>query len=173
MAERATSTETFSRALDDAWAAIRRTIPRLGTERPRIGNPDLTYECCGDSDWVDSFWNGELWLAYAETGDRAFFDAARALRPYFVERLARPESHNHDLGFLYSLSVVADYKLTGDAEARRLGLAAADALILRYNPAGRFLQAWNARPGSPPDVERRYTGKIIVDCMENLALLCW
>ena len=103
------TTETFAQALSDAWAAIRRTIPRLGTERPRIGNPDLTYERCGDSDWVDSFWNGQLWLAYAETGDQAFFAAARAQRPYFVDRLARPASHNHDLGFLYSLSTVADY----------------------------------------------------------------
>jgi unsaturated chondroitin disaccharide hydrolase len=163
----------LAEALERALAGIRRTIPRLGSDRPRIGLPDLTYERCGDNDWVDSFWSGQLWLAYGETGDPVFLEAARRQRPYFAERLGRPESHTHDLGFLYTLSVVADHKLTGDPEARRLGLLAADALTKRFNPAGRFIQAWNAGPRTPPELRERLRGKIIVDCMENLALLCW
>lgn len=160
-------------ALDTAWGTIRRTIPRMGTDRPQIGKPDLTYARCGPSDWVDSFWSGQLWLAYEQTRDPAFRDAARAQRPYFVDRLNRPESHSHDLGFLYTLSVVADYKVTGDDEARRLGIAAADALTKRYNQKGRFIQAWNPSPRDPPEFAARKPGKIIVDCMENLALLYW
>src|SRR5690348_14393122 len=105
---------TIESALETAWGTIRRTIPKMGTDRPQIGNPDLTYARCGPSDWVDSFWSGQLWLAYEQTRDPVFFTAARAQRPYFADRLNRPESHSHDLGFLYTLSVVADYKVTGD-----------------------------------------------------------
>ena len=168
------ATDQFGGALDAAYASIRRTIPRMGTDRPSIGEAGgLTYIRCGDNDWVDSFWCGQLWLAWDETKDEAFFAAARAQRPYFAARLDRPASHNHDLGFLYSLTTVADYLLTGDREARALSLRAADALAGRFNRAGNFIQAWNAPAGSTPEEVRRRKGKIIIDCMMNLGLLFW
>ena len=167
-------TDQFGGALDAAYASIRRTIPKMGTDRPSIGEAGgLTYIRCGDSDWVDSFWCGQLWLTWDETKDEAFFAAARAQRPYFAARLDRPASHNHDLGFLYSLTTVADYLLTGDQEARALSLRAADALAGRFNRAGNFIQAWNAPAGSTPEEVRRRKGKIIIDCMMNLGLLFW
>jgi len=140
----------------------------MGTDRPRIGRADLTYERCGDSDWVDGFWSGQLWLAYDETQDAVFRDAARAQRPYFMRRLDRPESHDHDLGFLYSLSLVADYKLTGDEDACRGALRAARSLAGRYNANGRFIRAWNTW-----NDEMDNQGRVIIDCMENLGLLFW
>lgn len=163
----------YPAALDSAWQSIRRTIPRMGTDRPRIGLPDLTYQRCGPSDWVDGFWSGQLWLAYEQTGDVIFLNAARAQRPSFADRLNRPESHTHDLGFLYTLSAVADYIVTGESEARRMGITAAEVLAKRYNAAGRFIQAWNPWPTDTPEQAARKYGKIIVDCMENLALLYW
>lgn len=168
------ATAPFAWALDQAYASIRRTIPRMGTDRPSIGEVGgVSYIRCNDNDWVDSFWCGQLWLAWDETKDEAFFAAARAQRPYFAARLDRPKSHNHDLGFLYSLSTVADYLLTGDEEARMLSLRAANALAKRFNRAGNFIQAWNAPAGAPPEEVRRYKGKIIIDCMMNLGLLFW
>jgi len=92
---------TYSEALTQAFDIIRRTIPRMGTDRPAIGRDDLTYERCHDSHWVDGFWSGQLWLAYDETRDPVFLEAACAQCPYFIERLDRPQSHDHDLGFLY------------------------------------------------------------------------
>lgn len=163
MVKSAVATATMPQALNQALGTIRKTIPGMGSDRPKIGRLDLSYER-NDDDWVDGFWSGQLWLAYMETGDKVFLDAARRQKPYFVERLSRPESHTHDLGFLYSLSAVADYKLTGDAESCRMGLAAAESLARRYNPLGRFIRAWN---------EPQNEGKIIIDCMENLALLFW
>ncbi|MCA1667040.1 MAG: glycoside hydrolase family 88 protein [Thermomicrobia bacterium] len=160
-------------ALMRAWRTIARTIPRMGSDRPSIGLPDLTYTRCGPSEWVDGFWSGQLWLAYEETGEPLFFASARAQRPYFADRLSRPESHNHDLGFLYTLSAVADYKVTGDGEARWMAVAAADALLNRYHVAGRFIPAWNGTPRETPKQQYRKRGKIIIDSMENLALLYW
>jgi unsaturated chondroitin disaccharide hydrolase len=158
----------YSDTLAQAFDTIRRTIPKMGADRPCMGRADLTYERCDENNWVDGFWSGQLWLAYDETGDAVFLDAARAQRPYFIERLDRPESHDHDLGFLYSLSLVADYKLTGDSDARRGALRAADSLARRHNAHGHFIRAWN--PWSP-DIHNQ--GRIIIDCMENLGLLFW
>ena len=167
------SVQDFQQALDQAFATIHRTIPVMGTDRPCRGRPDLTYERCDDKNWVDGFWSGQLWLAYAETQDDFFFQAARQQRPYFLERLERPDSHDHDLGFLYSLSAVADFKLTGDEEARQMGLAAAESLASRYNPAGRFIRAWNPWYAADGSLIVENAGRIIIDCAENLGLLFW
>ena len=160
--------DCYADVLKQAFDTIRHTIPKMGTDRPCIGRDDLTYERCGDSHWVDGFWSGQLWLAYDETKDPVFMDAARQQRPYFIERLDRPESHDHDLGFLYSLSLVADYKLTGDEAACRFALHAAVALAGRYNAKGRFIRAWNDWGDATHN-----RGRMIIDCMENLGLLFW
>src|SRR5262245_49646315 len=81
-------------ARDQALQTIRRTIPRLGAARPEIGRPDLTYARCERHFWVEGFWSGQLWLAYAETGESLFREAARQQRPYFAERLALPHTHD-------------------------------------------------------------------------------
>ncbi len=54
----------------------------------------------------------------------------------------RIELDHHDLGFLYSPSTVADYKLTGSKEALEASLLAADKLMERYQEKGGFIQAW-------------------------------
>jgi unsaturated chondroitin disaccharide hydrolase len=158
----------FSQALQIAWDTIQRTVPKLDVHRPEIGQADLTYARSSDHSWVDGFWSGQLWLAYAVTRESFFLDAARQQRSYFLARLDRPETHDHDLGFLYTHSLVVEYKLIGDAQARQGALRAADALAKRYNGKGRFIRAWNEWPGKADN-----RGRIIVDCMENLALLYW
>jgi unsaturated chondroitin disaccharide hydrolase len=160
-------------ALTNALQTIRQTIPKMGMQQPRIGQADLTYIRCTDSDWVNSFWSGQLWLAFAHTGEATFADAARSQQAYFAGRLERPHSLDHDLGFLYSLSVVAEYKITGNLQARELGLKAADYLVKRYNPHGQFIQAWNVDPQSSWQEQQNRRGQVIIDCMENLGLLYW
>jgi len=165
-----TQVPVLASELDRVWTTIRRTIPKFGTQRPEIGLPDLTYKRSDDRNWVDGFWSGQLWLAYAETGDRTFFDAARQQRAYFMSRLAQTDTHDHDLGFLYSLSAVADFKLTGDSSARAMGIAAAESLASRFNSRGPFIRAWNDWSS---DTLHRNRGRMIIDCMENLSLLLW
>jgi len=173
MALRDAPPSLLDRAFDDALATIRRTAARTGEKRPCIGQPDLRYAGCAGDTWVEGFWPGQLWLAYAETRDPILLHAARQHRPYFVQRLARPETHDHDLGFLYSLSMVADYKLTGDREAQCAGLRAAKSLAGRFNQAGKYIRAWNEQPHDPPLFRLQKRGKMIIDCMENVALLFW
>ena len=76
------------------------------------------------------------------------------------------EVDHHDMGFLYSPSCVAAYKLTGSDKARKAAILAADQLITRYHPVGEFIQAWG--PMNEPENYR-----LIIDCLLNLPLLYW
>lgn len=159
--------------MNAALDTIRFAIPRIGPHQPRIGREDLTYQFCNGSDWVEGFWSGQLWLAYACSGDKVFLEAAQAQKPYFLNRLDRPETFNHDLGFLYTLSLVADYRVTGNGEARQGALRAANALADRFNPKGGFIRAWDGVPSDLPEIIELKKGRTIIDSLENLGLLYW
>ncbi|BBH20136.1 glucuronyl hydrolase [Paenibacillus baekrokdamisoli] len=139
--------------------------------------PDATvngkYRFTDDGSWVGSFWNGLLWTCYETTGDTFYSDAAKSSQHRLIRRLhENPDTLDHDIGFLYSLAFVSEYKATGNPEARRIALEAADLLSSRYNDKGKFIQAWNVwQPGETFSEMNR--GRIIVDCMYNLPLLYW
>jgi unsaturated chondroitin disaccharide hydrolase len=88
--------------------------------------------------------------------------------PAYREKAFNPECHSHhDMGFLYSLYSVALFKLTGDREHREVGLQAAEALAMRFNPRGNFIRAWG-KLGT-----KEHENMAIIDCMMNLPLLFW
>ena len=66
---------------------------------------------------------------------------------------------------MYVPTAAADYRLTGNEESRKRAMHAANLLAGRFNPAGRFIRAWNN--SGKDDV----TGWAIIDCMFNLSLL--
>ena len=119
--------------------------------------------------WTNGFWAGMLWQGYAQTGDAAYAKTARFTEEKLDECFESFYGLHHDVGFMWLPSAVADYKLTGDAAARRRGLLAANLLAGRYNPAG-FIRAWNDLPNDP-DKDTR--GWVIVDSMFNIPLLYW
>ena len=83
------------------------------------------------------------------------------------DRIARKvEVDHHDMGFLYSPTCVAAWKLVGSEKGKNAAIAAADQLLTRYQPSGKFLQAWGTM--DDPD-NYRY----IIDCMLNVPLLYW
>ena len=75
---------------------------------------------------------------------------------------------HHDVGFMWLLTAVADYRLTGNSDSRRRGLHAANLLAGRFNPAGNFIRAWNECPFGDDA-----TGWVIIDSMMNIPLLYW
>jgi unsaturated chondroitin disaccharide hydrolase len=79
------------------------------------------------------------------------------------------DSMDHDNGFKWLPTAVADYRVTKNPASRNRGLLAAGNLAGRYNCDGQFIRAWNNWPGS--DADR--TGWAIIDCMMNLPLLYW
>ncbi len=118
-------------------------------------------------EWTTGFWTGELWLAYELTGGEAYRTAAEVQVHSFLHRIENQiDTNNHDMGFLYSLSCVAAYKLTGNETAKKAALLAADNLASRFRTVGNFLQAWG-------DVNDPAEYRLIIDCLLNLPLLYW
>ena len=108
--------------------------------------------------WTNGFWGGILWQMYHATKEECYKEAARIVEEKFDYLLDEYIRLHHDVGFMWLHTAVADYRLTGDPKARVRGLHAASLLAGRYNPAGKFIPAWNG--------EDRI-GWIIIDSMMN------
>lgn len=114
--------------------------------------------------WTNGFWGGMMWLLYTETKDERYLQIARSCEERLDKAFDSFSGLNHDMGFMWLPTAVADYKLTGNPRARERGMHAATILAGRFNPAGRYINAWNG-----PSM----VGWAIIDCMMNLPLLYW
>lgn len=108
-----------------------------------------------------------MWLLYQDTGEERYAGIARVSERKMEKCFADYYGLHHDVGFMFQLTAVADYRLTGNPDARRIGLHAANLLAGRFNPAGKFIRAWN----DGKDCDTR--GWAIIDCMFNISLLYW
>lgn len=159
--------EEVREALDIAAGQSRFALERFGTGFKHIFSTNNFYTEAQNDQWTNGFWTGELWLAYEYTGEEAFMKAALAQTESFRSRLEHGiGTDTHDLGFLYSLSCVAAYKLSGNERARETALMAADRLMERFREKGQFFQAW----GKIGDLDNY---RLIIDCLLNLPLLYW
>ncbi len=120
--------------------------------------------------WTESFYPGQLWLAYELTHDEAFRDVAEKNILDFHRRVVLNDEidWHHDLGFLYTLSSVAPYKLTGNELAKKSALIAAYSLSRRFRFKGNFIQSMGD-DGNYAPINYRF----IADTMMNLPLLFW
>jgi unsaturated chondroitin disaccharide hydrolase len=148
---------------EEAIDRTSRNMDRFGDRFPTTGE-DGRYRLIPNENWLAGFWTGILWLAYASAHAPRFRETAESLLPSFRQRLDERINLTHDLGFLYTLSAVAQWRLTGDPFARDLALRAADLLRARFRPAYQALQAWDGEENA---------GRIIIDSMMNLPLLYW
>lgn len=170
--ERFLSSEILSReeieaALDYIITKIDENLPRFTHKFPSGHSENLMYKETENNGWTNSFWTGMLWLAYEYTGDEKYLDAAKIQCESFRERLEKNRSlEHHDLGFLYTLSCIKGYKMTGDERLRETAVMAADKLIKRYHEHGRFIQVWGK-------IGDKSSYHLIVDSMMNLELLYW
>ena len=144
------------------------------TETP-WGNKETSPDGVGF--WTNGFWPGMLWQMYQATGDEEYRKAAVGVEERLDVLLKSAETVDHDVGFLFLLSSVANYRKTGDKEARRRGLLAASLLSSRYNLDGRFIRAWpDYMAGAAKnfgDSNGDIRGWMIIDCMMNIPLLYW
>ena len=134
---------------------------------PGANSENNFYRQTENTDWTEGFWTGELWLAYESNKDDKLKEAALCQVDNFLYRIEHHiNTDHHDMGFLYSPTCVAAWKLVGSEKGKNAAIAAADQLLTRYQPSGRFLQAWGTM--DDPD-NYRY----IIDCMLNVPLLYW
>ncbi len=161
------SKEEIAAAMDFAAAQTERCLPEFTEKFKKAYSEHDFYQPTENVDWTTGFWTGQIWLSYEETGKECFKRAGEVQIESFLNRIEnRIEVDHHDMGFLYSQSCVAGYKLTGNESGKRAAILAADQLIRRFHPVGEFIQAWG-----PMDAPENY--RLIIDCLLNLPLLYW
>lgn len=154
-------------ALDAASAQVIRNLPKFTHCFQKAYSENGFYQPTENRDWTTGFWTGEIWLAYEHTKNPALKEAGEIQMKDFLNRIEEKiDVETHDLGFLYSPSCVAGYKLTGSQVGKMAALKAAEELITRFHEKGEFIQAWG--PLNAPDNYR-----LIIDCLLNLPLLYW
>ncbi len=154
-------------ALDFCCEQILHILPDFTHKFQQAYSVNGFYSPIENDYWTCGFWTGEIWLAYEHCRDERLKNAGEIQVSSFLNRIDNKISvDHHDMGFLYSPSCVAAYKLLGSAKGREAAIKAADQLITRYHPVGEFIQAWGAM--DQPDNYR-----LIIDCLLNLPLLYW
>jgi unsaturated chondroitin disaccharide hydrolase len=134
---------------------------------PKANSEQNFYEASENVDWTTGFWTGEIWLSYEKTKHPKLKEAALVQVDSFLERIQKKINvDHHDMGFLYTPSCVAAYKLAGSEKAKQAALLAADNLLGRFHEKGQFFQAW----GQMGDTDNY---RLIIDCLLNMPLLFW
>ena len=163
--------EMVKNALDTCTNQVKNNLPEFEEHFPPANSEGNFYKPDINTDWTSGFWTGEVWLAYenaANPEDKALFErAGKKQADSFLERInIRHYIDHHDMGFLYIPSCVAAYRLLGYENGREAALKAADQLVSRYRPEGKYIQAWG-------EMWARDNARLIIDCMLNVPLLYW
>lgn len=149
--------------LNEVIEKVRLMIPRFEGHFPSACTTNMQYRLKANDDWTNGFWTAMMWMSYEVTGDTVFKQQAEQQLDSFQQRL---DNHyvldHHDIGFLYSLSAVAGYRVTDQYQA--MIIQAADVLLDRFQSKGQFIQAWG-RKGEPKEY------RLIIDSLLNLPLL--
>lgn len=173
--------EWLDEVYDKLLVKMKAECGRIGTMIPYTTGKDGKYydvptvPGMGIGYWTNGFWPGMLWQMYEATGDEEYRKVAAAVEERLEEGLKDSELTGHDVGFLFLQSSVANYRKTGDAEARRRALLATSILASRYNLDGKFIRAW---PDYMSEISKHFGGGdirgwMIIDCLMNLPLLYW
>lgn len=161
-------------AMDFALEQVKDNLKEFTCQFKKAYSEGGFYKPTENVNWTTGFWTGQVWLAYEwakqagdETGADALKNAGEIQIDSFMERITKKiEVDHHDMGFMYSPSCVAGYKLVGSETGKKAAILAADQLISRFHPVGEFIQAWG-----PMDQPENY--RFIIDCLLNLPLLYW
>ncbi|WNZ90119.1 glycoside hydrolase family 88 protein [Streptococcus iniae] len=157
--------EEIEIALKEALNQVKNNMAYFKQAFPRPATVDNSYPIMDNTEWTNGFWTGCLWLAYEYSKDDSIKDLAHQNVLSFRDRVENDIAlDHHDLGFLYSPSCVAEYRINGNQEAKLAALQATDKLIERFQEKGGFIQAWG-QLGKAEDY------RLIIDCLLNIQLL--
>lgn len=159
--------DKIEKAIENAVTQVNSCFPKFIDKFPYSNSENNFYETSDNVEWTTGFWTGEIWLAYEYSRNERFKEIALKQVESFKDRIINKiDVNHHDMGFLYSPSCVAAYKLANSQLGKESALLASDNLISRYQEKGEFIQAW----GNLGD-EDNY--RLIIDCLLNLPLLFW
>lgn len=117
--------------------------------------------------WTNGFYAGQLWQIYNAFGDENLKKGAEAIEEKLDGSLMDYMGMDHDSGFKWLLTSVANYKLTKNPKSKNRALLSAANLAGRFNLKGRYIRAWNDNGDGATETWA------IIDCMMNLPLLYW
>jgi len=141
----------------------------IGKDFPGTCSVDYKYVRGENKNWECGMYSGCYWLAYELTGDEFFREIAEAHLPTFKGRIDnRIGMDDHDVGFVFTPSCIAAYKLTGNEFAKEAALRAADhEFKYNYTTKGKFIirlhGSWDKGPGC----------RTMMDSLMNAPLLFW
>ena len=141
----------------------------IGLDFPGTCSVEHKYVRGENKNWECGMYSGCYWLAYELTGDEFFREIAEAHLPTFRGRVDnRIGMDDHDVGFVFTPSCIAAYKLTGNEFAKQAALdAAAHEFKYNYTTKGKFIirfhGGWDKGPGC----------RTMMDSLMNAPLLFW
>lgn len=163
----AASDEQLRKALDTAVSLVTVNADIFRDCFPCASSENNTYQKSPNTDWTTGFWTGALWLGYEHTHNPKLKETAlMQVESFFARIRDKINVDHHDMGFLYTPSCVAAYRLTGSETGKKAALMAADNLLRRFREKGQFFQAWGA-------LEDQDNYRLIIDCLLNMPLLFW
>lgn len=159
-------TSWIQEAIDYVAKQTDNNLEVFSEQFPAPSSEALIYPKWENVEWTPGFWTGMLWLLYEDTNDKKYLEVLNSLITTFEKRLDEDTTlETHDIGFLYTLSTLAGYKIRKEKKYLDLSLRAADRLMDRYHKKAEIIQAW----GNLSDPVQQ--GRMIIDCMLNLPLL--
>nr|WP_099458648.1 glycoside hydrolase family 88 protein [Paenibacillus crassostreae] len=154
-------------ALEKALKKTQHNSVRIGSGFPHASQGGA-YDSAEPYWWTAGFWPGMLWLLYNESGDESLRLIAEQCEDRLDSVLNDYVRLDHDLGFMWTLTSVASYKLSGNEGSKVRALKAANYLAARFNIKGNYIRAWN-----PWYEGEDNAGYAIIDCAMNMPLLFW
>jgi len=157
--------------VDEAWNSVRtkikRTSEKIGANFPHA-SVNGTYQMEEPHWWTAGFWPGLLWLVYRDTKDESLKQLAEQCEERLDQVITDYYKLDHDMGFMWTLTSVARFRILGEQDSKRRALLIANLLAGRFNTTGNYIRAWN-----PWNEGEDNSGWSIIDCLMNLPLLFW
>lgn len=171
-------TSPFEISNSKLTAAVEEAVKRLeimgkehGLDFPGCWSVNYKYEYKHNRNWVGGMYAGCYWLAYELTGESFFKNHAEKLTATFRERLdQRIGVDDHDVGFAFSPSCVAGYRITGDEYAKKIALDATEYFYgTGYSQRGKYI----IRDWKGVKEGKLHEARTMMDSLMNAPLLFW
>lgn len=161
--------EKVQKAIDLALEKLLSKLDIYWDKFPGVCDNNGRYELVDNTRWTHGLHTGVFLLAYELSGDKRFLDVAKNHMTSYKKRLdEKINLGDHDVGFVYSPSVVAYHKLTGDEAAKQMAILAAEHLYVDgYSEKGGFILRIGVKQHEP------VCCRTMMDTLMNISLFYW